>query len=124
MTLEQSLHRVAGVCCSICVFHPGMNTKRTRRCETGFSIFQRVSQGNEVCDNGLEGLNVRLGSREAANLERQIIVRITVRLGHREAEREVRGYIVDFELAIRSARDGLHAEADLWRAPKLLDHAR
>src|SRR5206468_1254672 len=102
--------------CSICVVQPRVNAERAHGCDTGLSIYQRVSAGNEVGDNGHECVDVRLGPREAANLGWRIIVRFTVRFGHRETEREVRGYIVDFELAIRRARDRLLAEADLRRA--------
>src|SRR5262249_32801282 len=121
--LQKRLHPVAGIYCSACVFQSRVNTKRARGRDTGLSIFQRVSQRDEVCDNGLECLDVRLGSREAANLGWRIIVRITVRLDHRETERQVRGYIVNLELAVRGMSDGLYAEADLRRAPELIDQA-
>src|SRR5262245_6720265 len=124
MTREKGLHPVAGVCCSICVAQPRVNPEGARCRDARLSVFQRVSQRNEVCDDRLERGNVGPGSRKAANLEWRIVAWKTVRIRHREAEHEVHSYVVDCEPAIRSTSDGLHAEANLGRAPELPDQAR
>src|SRR5262245_57380923 len=124
MTREKGLHPVAGVCCSICVAQPRVNPEGARCRDARLSVFQRVSQRNEVCDNRLERRNVGPGSRKAANLEWRIVAWKTVRIRHREAEHKVHSYVVDYEPAIRSTSDGLHAEANLRRAPELPDQAR
>src|SRR5947208_2940312 len=126
MPLEQRLHFVADKPCDgrVWVFQTRVNTEVTRCRDAGspsagVPFFQLVSQGNEVRDNCLELVDVRLRSWQAPKLGGKIIVGNAI-FFHGKVEREMRGNIVNLEHALLGEGHGLDNEADLWPPPELL----